>query len=175
MPYSMLKKTIRSGPSGLPLAANISEVTPISEATRVIYPSRSKAKKNIVIVKREDIHKTHSKGEKYFKAFIIIYTPKKRHPQTHFKDLTCVADAVFLPASSTRWQFLSSFIILLLDNFVNSHMKFSRSSQKMVINVTATNFMGICEKKHKNNRKKSKIFKKNQKLHYFCSHSVVMH
>ena len=91
----MLKKTIRSGPRGFPLAAKISEVTPTSEEKRVRCPSRSKTKKNTVIIRSDDSHNAHSKGEKYFKKrFIKI--PQKRHPQEYFKDLTYSADAVLL-------------------------------------------------------------------------------
>jgi len=74
----MLKKTISNGPVGLPLAANISEVTPNSDAMSVRYPSLSKIKKNTVMIRREESHKPHSNGEKYFKIRFIY--PSKKAP-----------------------------------------------------------------------------------------------
>jgi hypothetical protein len=74
----MLNITIKNGPVGLPFAAKISEVTPISDDISVRYPFPSKIQKNTVINSIDESHKLHSNIEKYFnKPFMI---PQKRHP-----------------------------------------------------------------------------------------------
>jgi hypothetical protein len=56
---------------GLPLALKTRAVTPIKEAIRVIYPTRSKRKKKIRMTAREESHSTHSLGLKKFSLFFI--------------------------------------------------------------------------------------------------------
>ena len=85
IPYSRLNTTIRSCPTGFPLALKISEVTPIKDAAKVRWFSLSKIQKDSTISATEEHHSAISVFVKYRIAdFLrIIPSPKKKHPGAH--------------------------------------------------------------------------------------------
>lgn len=71
---------------GFPFALKINEVTPITEAVRVIYFSLSNIINEMTMVNIEENHKMISLFEKYESVnliFTIATSAKNKHPSTH--------------------------------------------------------------------------------------------
>ena len=101
IPYITLKMIISACPTGFPLAQNIRDVTPISDAASVRKFARSKIRNAKTVNTTETLHSNISDFVKQRIRFFILKTlHSKRHLPRFFKDLTKSGKCL-----SARWQY----------------------------------------------------------------------